>query len=59
MYVGHERTTYETTIKNREYVLVPSSAGGNSSLEQHPRSTEELGILGRYHHFNGHSGMCA
>ena len=45
----------------RDFVVVPSSAGGNSSFELHSRtqSTEERVTLDRYHHFHGHSGMCA
>jgi len=43
----------------RDFVVVPSSAGGNSSLELHSRSMEERATLDRYHHFHGHSGMCA
>jgi len=42
-----------------DFVVVPSSAGGNSSLELHSQSTEERATLDRYHHFHGHSGMCA
>ena len=43
----------------RDFVEVPSSAGLNSSLDQHSRSTEERVTLDRYHQFYGHSGMCA
>ena len=43
----------------RDFVVVPSSAGGNSSLELHSRSMEERATLDRYHHFHGHSCMCA
>ena len=43
----------------RDFVVVPSSAGGNSSFELHCRSTEERATSDRYHHFHGHSGMCA
>jgi hypothetical protein len=43
----------------RDFVVVPSSAGGNSSFELHSQSTEERTTLDRYHHFYGHSGMCA
>ena len=43
----------------RDFVVVPSSAGGNSSFELHSQSTEERATLDRYHHFHGHSGMCA
>ena len=42
-----------------DFVVFPSSAGGNSSFELHSQSTEERATLGRYHHFHGHSGMCA
>ena len=43
----------------RGFVVVPSSAGGNSSFELHSQSMEERATLDRYHHFHGHSGMCA
>jgi len=43
----------------RDFVVVPSSAGGNSSFELHSQSMEERATLDRYHHFRGHSGMCA
>jgi hypothetical protein len=39
--------------------VVTSSAGRNSSCEQHSQSTEERAILDRYHHFHGHPGRCA
>ena len=41
----------------RDFVVVPSSAGGNSSFEQHSQSTWERAILDRYHHSHGHSGI--
>ena len=43
----------------RDFVVVPSSAGGNSSFELHSQSMEERATLDRSHHFHGHSGMCA
>ena len=43
----------------RDIVVVPSSAGGKSSFELHSQSMEERATLDRYHHFHGHSGMCA
>jgi hypothetical protein len=43
----------------KDFVVVPSSAGGNSSFERHSQSMEERATLDRYHHFHGHSGMCA
>ena len=43
----------------RNFVVVPSSAGGNSSFELHSQGMEERSTLERYHHFHGHSGMCA
>ena len=43
----------------RDFVVVHSSAGGNSSFELHTQSMEERATLDRYHHFHGHSGMCA
>jgi len=43
----------------KDFAVVPFSAGGNSSLEQHSQSTEERAILDRHHHSHGHSGMCA
>ena len=42
-----------------DFAVVPSSAGGNSSFELHSQSTEECATFDRYHHFHGHSGMCA
>jgi hypothetical protein len=44
---------------NQDFVVVPSSAGGNYSFELHSQSTEERATLDRYNHFHGHSGMCA
>ena len=35
----------------RDFVLVPSSASGNSSFERHSKSMEERATLNRYHHF--------
>ena len=43
----------------RDFVVVPSSAGGNFSFELHSQSMEERATLDRYHHYHGHSGMCA
>ena len=43
----------------RDFVVVPSSAGGNASFELHSQSTEERATLDRHHHFHGHPGMCA
>ena len=43
----------------RDFVVVPSSAGGNSSFERHSQSMEERATLDRYHHFHGHLSMCA
>ena len=43
----------------RDFVVVPSSAGGNSSFELHSQSMEERATFDRYHHFHGHSGVCA
>jgi len=43
----------------RDFAVVPSSAGGNFSFELHSQSMEERAALDRYHHFHGHSGMCA
>jgi len=43
----------------RDFVVVPSSAGGNSSFELHSQSMEERATFDRYHHFHGHLGMCA
>ena len=38
----------------RDFVVVPSSAGGNSSFELHSQSMEERATLDRYDHFHGH-----
>ena len=43
----------------RDFVVFPSSAGKNSFFKLHSQSTEERATLDRYHHFHGHSGMCA
>jgi hypothetical protein len=43
----------------RDFIVVPSSAGGYSFFELHSQSMEERATLDRYHHFHGHSGMCA
>jgi len=37
----------------RDFVVVPSSAGGKSSFEQNSQSTEGRATLDRYHHFHG------
>jgi len=50
---------FNTVPKITDFVVVPSSAGGNSSFELNPQSTEERATLDRYHHFHGHSGTCA
>ena len=59
---GHEIARRWATLfldRLRDFVVVPSSAGGNSSFELHSQSMEERATLDRYHHFHGHSGMCA
>ena len=43
----------------RDFVVVPSSEGGNSSFELHSQSTEGRATLDRHHYFHGHSGMYA
>ena len=43
----------------KDFVIVPSSAGGNSPFELHSQSMEERSTFDRFHHFHGHSGMCA
>ena len=43
----------------RDFVVVHSSAGGNSSFELFSQSMEERSTSDRYHHFYDHSGMCA
>ena len=43
----------------RDFVVVPSSAGGNSYFELHSQSTEGCATLDCCYHFYGHSGMCA
>ena len=43
----------------RDFVVVPSSAGGYSSFELYSQSTEVRATLDRYHHYHGLSGMCA
>ena len=43
----------------RNFVVAPSSGGGNSSLLYDSQGVDELATLDRYHHFHGHSGLCA
>ena len=43
----------------RDFVVAPSSGGGNSSLLHDSQGVDELATLDRYHHFHGHSGLCA
>ena len=43
----------------RDFVVVPSSTGGNSSRELHSQSTDDRATLDRHHHFHGHSCMSA
>jgi hypothetical protein len=52
---------WATLILDRpwDFVVVPCTAGGNSSFELHSQSTEEHATLNRHHHFHGHLGMCA
>jgi len=51
----------ETLLLDRlkDFVVVPSSAGGSSSFELHSQMREERATLGRHQHFHGHSDMCA
>ena len=39
--------------------IAPSSGGGNSSFLHDSQGVDELATLDRYHHFHGHSGLCA
>ena len=43
----------------RDFVLVPSSAGGNPSFKLHSQSTEERATSDRYHHFHDYLDMRA
>ena len=43
----------------RDFVVAPSSVGGNFSSQHDSQSVDELATLDRYHHFHGHSGLCA
>jgi len=43
----------------RDFVVAPSSVGGNSSPLHDSQGADELATLDRYHHFHGHSGLCA
>ena len=43
----------------RDFVVPPSSVGGNASSLNDSQSVDELATLDRYHHFHGHSGLCA
>jgi hypothetical protein len=41
------------------FVVVPSSTGGNSAFEQHSQCSEGRATFDRYYHFHEHTGMCA
>ena len=43
----------------RDFVVAPSSVGGNSSPLHDSQGVDELATLDHYHHFQGHSGLCA
>jgi len=43
----------------RDFVVAPSSGGGNSSLLHDSQGVDGLASLDRYHHFHGLSGLCA
>ena len=43
----------------RDFVVAPSSGGGNSSPLHDSQGVDELATLDRYHHFHGHFGLCA
>ena len=55
---GYEAYWNHETLEVTKIVVFPSSAGGNFSFELHSQSTER-DTLDRYHHFHGHSGICA
>jgi len=57
--VLHYRYTGTHGIKKRDFVVAPSSGGGNSALLHDSQGVDELATLDRYHHFHGHSGLCA
>ena len=42
----------------RDFVVAPSSVGGNSSSMHNFQGVEERATLDRYHHFHGHSCLC-
>jgi len=42
----------------RDFVVAPYSVGGNTSLHN-SQGVDELATSDRYHHFHGHSGLCA
>ena len=50
---------FKMTSRNVECLWTPSSGGGNSSLLHDSQGVDELATLDRYHHFHGHSGLCA
>jgi len=59
-YAAHAATNSTLLVDRlKDFVVVSSSACGNSSCEQHSQSMEERVTLNRYYHFHGHSGMCA
>jgi len=43
----------------RDFVVAPSSVGGNSFSPHDSQGVEERVTLNRYHHFHGHSSLCA
>jgi len=43
----------------RDFAVDPSSVSGNSSSQRAFQGVDEREALSRYHHFHGHSGLCA
>jgi hypothetical protein len=51
--------TFEYSAWHHQLRVGSSGRAKNSSFELHSQSMEERATLDRYHHFHGHSGMCA
>ena len=45
--------------RSRDFVVPPSSVGGNPAPPHDSQGVDEPATPGRYHHFHGHTGPCA
>ena len=59
VYAHAMRASKKRLDRLRDFVVAPSSVGGNSSPLHDSQCVDELATLDRYHHFHGHSGLCA